>query len=160
MADDRKYKHALSKTLKALRGQRTQKEVAAAAGIPTSTWCKIEQGRQLPRDLTFARIAHALGRSVPELEQIVSRSILSELGLVRAAAPSMDTTLSRGPAGAHRGGGQEALDLAGVPETTVQRLETTLGTIDALHRQLDSLELDIRSLCREFQALSQPDDDQ
>jgi transcriptional regulator with XRE-family HTH domain len=153
MADDRKYKQALSNTLKALRGARTQKEVAAAAGIPTSTWCKIEQGRQLPRDLTFARIAEALARSVPELEQIVSRSILSEL----AGAPASGSTLSRGPAGDHRGG-QEALDLTGVPESAAQRLATTLGTIGALHRQLDGLELDIHSLCREFQALAQGDE--
>lgn len=158
MADDRKYKQALSKTLKALRGSRTQKEVAAAAGIPTSTWCKIEQGRQLPRDLTFARIAAALGRSVPELEQIVSRSILSELGQVRAAAAGRGSSASGRPAGSRRGGGRETLDLTDVPEAAVQRLGTTLETIAALHRQLDSLELDIRSLCREFQTLSRPEE--
>lgn len=154
MADDRKYKLALSKTLKTLRGTRTQKEVAEAASIPTSTWCKIEQGRQLPRDTTFARIATALGRSVPELEQIVSHNILSELEHNQAAAGA-SSTLSRPAATGGRRFGREALDLSGIPETAAQRLETTLGTIEALRRQLDSLELDVRSLCREFQAIAE-----
>ena len=145
MANDRRYRKALSRTLKSLRGTRTQKEVAEAASIPTSTWCKIEQGRQLPRDTTFARIAVALDCAVADLERIISENVLEEIeqGSGAESAPR-----------SARGKNAAAFDLAGVPENAAQRIETTLGTIKALRKQLDTLELDVISLGREFQMLT------
>ncbi len=79
MTYERKYTQALGRTIKLLRGARTQKEVADAAEIPTSTLSKIEQARQIPRDKTFAKIAGGLGLTVSELEQRVAAYTLGEL---------------------------------------------------------------------------------
>ena len=147
MANDRRYRKALSRTLKSLRGTRTQKEVAQTANIPTSTWCKIEQGRQLPRDSTFTRIAVALDCSVPDLERIISENTLEEIEHASGAGSALSS--SRGRSGM-------SLDLTGVPENAARRLETTMSTIKALRKQLDTLELDVMSLGRELQMLVDP----
>ena len=135
MAHDRKYRDSLAHSIKVLRGTRTQKEIAQAAGIPTSTWCKIEQGRQVPRDSTFSKIAKSLGCTAAELERLISESVLRRL--------------DQDP--------ETALDAAGDPESAARRLALTLHSIDGLRQQLrtlgehlDTLELDLRALGRDF----------
>ena len=88
MESERQYQKALGKTIKTFRGVRTQKELAEGAGIPTSTLSKIEQGRQIPRAATIAKIACGLGLSAVKLEQRVAAQMLSSetspaSGLVR-----------------------------------------------------------------------------
>ncbi len=149
MVDDGRYKKVFSKTLKSLRGPRTQRELAAAAGMPTSTWSKIEQGRQLPRDETFAKIAGALGYTVPMLERIVSEKLLAELQSERLEirtppAPSAASTET-----------DDERDLGEVPEEAARQLEAVMETLVVLRRYLRSLELDLRSLTRELQALAE-----
>ncbi len=159
MATDRKYKKALSRTLKALRGTRTQKEVAEAAGIPTSTWCKIEQGRQLPRDGTFVKIAEALGCSVSDLEQLVSESTLEEIGQAQSDTLTSPMPYQLKALGPGRRKSSETLDLSGLPKTAALRIQNTLGTIDSLRNHLDSLELDVRNVARELLELAQSNTD-
>ncbi len=155
MPTDRKYKKALSRTLKALRGTRTQKEVAEAADIPTSTWCKIEQGRQLPRDGTFVKIAEALGCSVAELEQLVSESTLEEIGQAQSDTLTGPMRYQFRPFGSGRRKSSDGLDLSGLPETAALKIQNTLGTIDSLRNHLDSLEHDVKNVARELLELTQ-----
>ena len=156
MANNRKYKKALSRTLKILRGTRTQKEVAEAADIPTSTWCKIEQGRQLPRDGTFEKIAEALGCTVAELEQRVSESTLEEIEAQTDAFAGPLPMQFKAGGFSHRRS-SESIDLSGLPETAALRIQNTLGTIDSVRNQLDALELDVRNVARELLDLTRSD---
>ncbi len=41
-------------------------------------WCKVEQGRQRPREVTLAHIAEALGLTPKELDQRVYETILAQ----------------------------------------------------------------------------------
>lgn len=150
MVDGSRYKKALSKTLRSLRGTRSQREVAEAAGMPASTWSKIEHGRQLPRDETFARIAGALGYTVPVLERIVSERLLEELESERRATRISSPAP---PPAVATGHGDEEWDLGEVPASAARQLEAVMDTIVVLRRHLHSLELDLRSLTRDLQAL-------
>ena len=149
--NSRKYRQALSRTIKALRGQRTQREVANKAGIPTSTWCKIEQGRQLPRDTTFERIADALGCTVGQLEQLVSESTWEEIERDRrmATRKGSTTVVLEG------GEGPIEIDLSGLPPVAARRLSNVLSGVEVIRNHLDSLELDLLSLARELQNFSE-----
>ena len=151
---ERKYAKALGKTIKALRGARTQKQVAEAAGIPISTLSKIEQARQIPRNDTFSRIAQGLGLSVAELEQEIVETTLGALDEEKQRAAGV-TTLKR-PQQSSAFGDEEALDLTGVPRAAALRLKSTLSTVEALRNHLDNLEHDVQSLAREFQMLRGP----
>ena len=158
IANSRKYKQALSRTIKKLRGQRTQREVADEAGIPTSTWCKIEQGRQLPRDSTFGRIAEALGCTVGQFEQLVSESTWEEIECDRRQSRQADS--SGPPASMAEEAGLRALpevDLSHLPPAAARRLSNVLSGVEVLRNHLDSLELDLLSLARELQSLSEPE---
>jgi len=152
MAEERKYAKALGKTIKALRGTRTQREIAETAGIPISTLSKIEQARQIPRNDTFGKIARGLGLSVSELEQ---RVVERTLGAIARAGAAGDGDEAPETAAGHdrRPAETDDVDLAGVPRAAALRIKSTFGTIDALRNHLDSLEHDVRSLVREFQAL-------
>lgn len=151
MAEERKYAKALGKTIKAIRGTRTQKQIAETAGIPISTLSKIEQARQIPRNETFAKIARGLGLSVAELEQ---RVVERTLGAIARASAAGDDDEGPEPTTPARGGAAtDDADLAEVPRPVALRIKSTLGTIDAVRSQLDSLEHDVRSLAHEFQAL-------
>lgn len=147
MAEERKYAKALGKTIKSLRGSRTQKQIAETAGIPISTLSKIEQARQVPRNDTFGKIAHGLGLTVAELEQRVVETTLGALGLRGPGDAAAD-------AGGKAAGRTEAadIDLSGVPRAAALRIKSAFGTITALRNYLDNLEHDVLSLVREFQA--------
>lgn len=63
-----------------LRGERTQGEVAARAGVSTTTWSKWERGRK-PRFESWGKIALALGCSVRRLEQEQLQVARERLGI-------------------------------------------------------------------------------
>lgn len=151
LMSDRKYGQALGTTVKALRGVRTQKEVADAAGIPISTLSKIEQSRQIPRDETFVKIAQGLGLTEAELEQEIVETTLSVLEEEhRKASGSRRSPPSTSKKKKRRA---QSVDLSGVPRSAALRLKSTLATIDAFRNHLDNLDHDIQSLIREFQIL-------
>ena len=58
-------REAIGQRLIALRGNRTQDEVAKAIGISKSALCMYESGERIPRDPVKVRIARFYGRSVP-----------------------------------------------------------------------------------------------
>lgn len=58
---DRKY---IADTLRRLRGNRTQDEVAAAIGISKSALSLYEKGERIPRDEIKKKLADYYGRSV------------------------------------------------------------------------------------------------
>lgn len=70
MFESTDYGHAISR----LRGRRTQKECAAAAGIDRPTWNQYERGRVVPAARNFSRIAEGLGVSEDELMEAVIAS--------------------------------------------------------------------------------------
>ncbi|TEB04784.1 HTH-type transcriptional regulator Xre [Pelotomaculum schinkii] len=57
----------LAQRLTALRGNRSQTELARKAGIPQSAISEIEAGKRIPRTDTLQKLATALGVSVAEL---------------------------------------------------------------------------------------------
>lgn len=54
-------------TIKLLRGERPQEDVAHAAGISTSTLSRVERGLHQPSLPTLRKIAAALGVSLTDL---------------------------------------------------------------------------------------------
>jgi transcriptional regulator with XRE-family HTH domain len=152
MVEERKYAKALGRTIKALRGTRTQRQIAEAAGLPISTLSKIEQARQIPRNETFGKIARGLGLSVSELEQRVVERTLGAIARAGAGGEDEEAPETAAPA-TRRAAHPDEVDLAGLPRAAALRIRSTFGTIDALRHQLDSLDHDVRSLVREFQAL-------
>ncbi len=143
MSDERKYAKTLGRTVRALRGTKTQKEVAKAAGLPVSTLSKIEQARQIPRSETFAKIAHGLGLSAVQLEQRVMENTLGAIEQTEAGgALAFPTVVGRRRA--------PEVDMSGLPRSAALRLASTLGTIASLRSHIDTLELDIVSLTHEF----------
>lgn len=151
---ERKYATALGKTIKSLRGVKTQKQIAEAAGIPISTLSKIEQARQTPRNETFAKIAEGLGLSVAELEQEIVETTLKDLEEETRKATGVPADARRSLISSRLQ--DDELDLSGVPRAAGLRLKSTLSTIEALRNHLNNLEHDIRSLAREFQMLRSP----
>lgn len=152
---ERKYAKALGKTIKSLRGAKTQKQVADAAGIPISTLSKIEQARQIPRNDTFEKIAQGLGLTVAELEQEIVENTLGALEEESQKAAGV-TLLRRAQASAPYREDDGEIDLSGVPRSAALRLKSTMSSIEALRNHLDNLDHDIRSLAREFQLLRTP----
>ena len=57
-------KSIMAQKLRALRGKRTQAEVAAAVGITTSAYAMDEQGERIPRDDTKVRLANYFNQSI------------------------------------------------------------------------------------------------
>lgn len=53
--------------LRKLRGDRTQKEIAAILGITKSSWAMYERDERVPRDEVKIRIANFFGKTVQEL---------------------------------------------------------------------------------------------
>jgi transcriptional regulator with XRE-family HTH domain len=54
-------------TIKLLRGERSQEDLAHAAGISTSTLSRVERGLHQPSLPTLRKIAAALGVSLADL---------------------------------------------------------------------------------------------
>jgi transcriptional regulator with XRE-family HTH domain len=54
-------------TIKLLRGERSQEDLAHAAGISTSTLSRVERGLHQPSLPTLRKLAAALGVSLPDL---------------------------------------------------------------------------------------------
>ncbi len=125
MSSTTKYRKALTQTLRALRGTRTQREIAEAAEVPISTWCKIEQGRHIPREPTYARIAAVFGLTASELDERVSAVVLSDYSM-------------------------SALDPATeLPRSVSAHLRSILDGIVAARHGLDALEEDVKTLALE-----------
>lgn len=57
-----------------LRGDRSQLEVARRAGINRSSWSSYENGRRMPKEETYSRIARGLECSEEELDRAVLRA--------------------------------------------------------------------------------------
>lgn len=55
------------KTLRILRGDKTQEEVARAVGITKSAWAMYERGERIPRDEVKIQIARYFGKTVQEV---------------------------------------------------------------------------------------------
>jgi transcriptional regulator with XRE-family HTH domain len=63
----------IGQAIRFYRGARSQREVAASAGIHPATWSLYESGRRQPKRSSLERICHALGCSIPEFERAVWR---------------------------------------------------------------------------------------
>lgn len=57
-------KTVMAKKLKALRGKRTQVEVAEAVGITPSAYAMYESGQRIPRDDTKVKLAKYFNKSI------------------------------------------------------------------------------------------------
>lgn len=55
------------KTLRKLRGDRTQEEIARAIGITKSSWAMYEREERVPRDEVKMQIARYFKKSVQEI---------------------------------------------------------------------------------------------
>ena len=55
------------KTLRILRGDKTQEEVAKAVGITKSAWAMYEREERVPRDEVKIQIAQYFGKTVQEV---------------------------------------------------------------------------------------------
>lgn len=53
--------------LKRLRGEKTQREVAAELNISPSAWAMYEKNERIPRDALKVKIAKMFGKSVQEI---------------------------------------------------------------------------------------------
>lgn len=53
--------------LKALRGSRTQQQIADELKVTKSSWAMYERNERVPRDEVKVRIANYFGRSVQEI---------------------------------------------------------------------------------------------
>lgn len=65
----------LSDVLREWRGDRTQEEIARAAGLTQSAVSQIEAGHARPRADTLARLCQALGRTEAELAAQIAREV-------------------------------------------------------------------------------------
>lgn len=57
----------IGKTLRLLRGEMTQEEIANALKVTKSAWAMYERGERMPRDEVKMRIAKFFNKSVEEL---------------------------------------------------------------------------------------------
>lgn len=66
----------VSRTLKRLRGSRTQAQCAREGGLSANAWTHYEKGRRLPGEKLSARLAKGLGVTLAKLEEeiLVSRN--------------------------------------------------------------------------------------
>lgn len=60
-------KDYIGKTLRELRGERTQKEVADAVGVTTMAISQYEQGERIPQDEIKVRLAKYFNKSIEEI---------------------------------------------------------------------------------------------
>ncbi|GGG19421.1 hypothetical protein GCM10007425_12390 [Lysinibacillus alkalisoli] len=60
-------KEKISRTLVALRGQRSREEIASDLGISVSAWQMYENGQRIPRDEIKIKIASYFKKSVEEI---------------------------------------------------------------------------------------------
>ncbi len=65
--DNMSSKNNIGDTLKNLRGNKTQIEVANALGITKSSWSMYERNERIPRDEIKIKIANYFEKSVQEL---------------------------------------------------------------------------------------------
>jgi transcriptional regulator with XRE-family HTH domain len=79
----------LACAIKRLRGSRHQKALAKSVGVSPGTWCKWEQGKTTPRNVSYPRIAQALGCTVERLQEVILECRQERLaGETRSEAPS------------------------------------------------------------------------
>jgi transcriptional regulator with XRE-family HTH domain len=78
----------VARTLKRLRGSRTQAQCAREGGLSANAWTHYEKGRRLPGAKLSARLAKGLGVTLAKLEEelLVSRNerLREEEGKARA----------------------------------------------------------------------------
>ncbi len=58
---------SFGETLKRLRGNQTQEEIANNIGITKSSWAMYERNERVPRDEVKIRIANYFGKTVQEI---------------------------------------------------------------------------------------------
>ena len=58
---------SFGKTLRKLRGDRTQEEIAREIGITKSSWAMYERGERVPRDEIKIQIARYFGVTVQDI---------------------------------------------------------------------------------------------
>ncbi|HRC88171.1 MAG TPA: helix-turn-helix transcriptional regulator [Thermoanaerobaculia bacterium] len=119
----------LGQSIAALRGGRTQVELARRAGIDPATWSLYERGRRMPRPHALEKLAEALGVSVQQLEATASavraERLAGELWRVRQLGLPPGTAASD-----PRGVLDELFEAEGVPlEPWRQRLQAALGQL-------------------------------
>lgn len=115
----------LAEALRRLRGRRTQREVAAAAGFDATVWSLYESGERWPRRSSFERLAAGLGCTADRLEEemlLVRRRRLEDQRWEHA------DTVAESPPAAY---GAESDD-------DVLRREVRVH-LDAIHDHLESL---------------------
>jgi transcriptional regulator with XRE-family HTH domain len=105
----------LARAIRFLRGERTQAEVAEAAGLDAAIWSLYETGRRQPREGNLARIVRSLGCTRRELEEVVWRFRRQRLADSSTGAQGADATgvlgeVLRFAGHQHSGQGQEAAD--------------------------------------------------
>lgn len=66
-------KQHFGQTIRELRGDRQQQELAAAAGLSPSTWSRYEKGRAYPRPDNRGKVARAFGLDLDKLDSLVFR---------------------------------------------------------------------------------------
>lgn len=66
----------VARTLKRLRGSRTQAQCAKEGGLSANAWTHYEKGRRLPGEKLSAKLAKGLGVTLAKLEEeiLVSRN--------------------------------------------------------------------------------------
>jgi transcriptional regulator with XRE-family HTH domain len=66
----------IARTLKRLRGSRTQAQCAREGGLSANAWTHYEKGRRLPGEKLSAQLAKGLGVTLAKLEEefLVSRN--------------------------------------------------------------------------------------
>jgi transcriptional regulator with XRE-family HTH domain len=64
-------KQDVALAIKKLRGHRTQKAVAEAAGVDRPTWNQYEKARAMPKHANFDKIADGLGCTPEELDRAI-----------------------------------------------------------------------------------------
>lgn len=57
----------IGNALRALRGEKSQKEVCMALGVTKSSWSMYERGERIPRDEIKIEIANYFGKTVQEI---------------------------------------------------------------------------------------------
>jgi transcriptional regulator with XRE-family HTH domain len=67
-------KKDVARTMKRLRGGRTQAACARKAGINANAWSHYEQAQRMPSEENFAKIAIGLGVTLTKLEEEVLES--------------------------------------------------------------------------------------
>jgi transcriptional regulator with XRE-family HTH domain len=85
----------VARTLKRLRGSRTQAQCAREGGLSANAWTHYEKGRRLPGEELSARLAKGLGVTLAKLEEEI---LVSRNERLREAAEKREAVTAPRPA--------------------------------------------------------------